>query len=216
MRLSALRTVIAITILGCVQAQNPPAKDAAAAETRGLPPRVAPTDYQFQGKAGDVTIAAEFDSHSVPTAQGTFSTEDYVVVEAALFGPPEARTKLSIEDFSLRINEKKTLPSQPFGLVFHSLKDPEWEPPSSESKSKTSVGTGGGRNDSPPPPPKMPIELRRAMEQKVQKAAIPEGDRALPQAGLLFFEHRGKTEHLKSIELIYTGPAGKATLTLQP
>jgi len=218
MRLSALRTVLWITVVGgCIQGQNPPAKDAPAVEAHGLPPRVAATDYQFQEKAGDVTIAAEFDGHSVPTAQGTFSTEDYVVVEAALFGTPDARAKLSIEDFTLRLNEKKTLPSQPYALVFHSLKDPEWEPPASAEKSKTSIGTGGGgRNDAPPTPPKMPIELRRAMEQKVQKAAMPEGDRPLPQAGLLFFEHRGKPEHLKSIELIYSGPAGKATLTLQP
>ena len=47
-------------------------------------------------------------------------------------------------------------------------------------------------------------------------AALPEGDRALPQAGLLFFEYRGKTQGIRSIELIYDGPAGKATLKLQP
>jgi hypothetical protein len=197
--------------------QNAPAKDAQMSETKGLPPRVAPTDYQAQGQAGTVTVAAEFVGHSVPTAQGTFSTEDYVVVETALFGPPEARTKLSFDDFSLTINEKKTLSSQPYGLVFHSLKDPEWEPPASaESKSKTSIGTGGGKNDAPAAPVHMPIELQRAMDQKVKKAALPGGDRALPQAGLIFFEYRGKTEHIHSLELIYNGPAGKATLTLQP
>jgi len=205
----------------CVQGQNkpsPPSKDPQINETKGLPPRATPADYQAQAKAGAVTVAAEFTGHSVATLQGTFSTEDYVVVETALFGPPEARLKLSIEDFSLVINEKKTLSSQPYGLVFHSLKDPEWEPPgSSESKSKTSIGTGGGgRNDPPPAPVHMPIELQRAMQQHVQKAALPEGDRALPQAGLIFFEYRGKTERMHSLELIYTGPAGKATLTLQP
>ena len=68
----------------------------------------------------------------------------------------------------------------------------------------------------PPAPVHMPIELQRAMAQHVQKAALPEGDRALPQAGLIFFEYRGKTERIHSLELIYTGPAGKATLTLQP
>jgi len=197
--------------------QNAPAKDAQMSETKGLPPRVAPTDYQAQGQTGTVTVAAEFVGHSVPTAQGTFSTEDYVVVETALFGQPEARTKLSFDDFSLRINDKKTLPSQPYGLVFHSLKDPEWAPPvSAESKSKTSIGTGGSKNDPPPAPVHMPIELQRAMEQHVKKAALPEGDRALPQAGLIFFQYSGKTERIHSLELIYTGSAGKATLTLQP
>lgn len=217
-----LRTGIWITVpFLCAQGQIPPSapsKDTQINEAKGLPPRVAPTDYQAQAQAGTVTVAAEFTGHSVVTMQGTFSNEDYVAVETALFGPPGERIKLSIEDFSLRINEKKTLSSQPYGLVFHSLKDPEWEPPgSAESKSKTSVGTGGGgKNDPPPAPVHMPIALQRAMEQHVQKAALPEGDRALPQAGLIFFEYRGKTERIHSLELIYSGPAGKATLTLQP
>ena len=54
------------------------------------------------------------------------------------------------------------------------------------------------------------------MAQRVQKAALPEGDRSLPQAGLIFFEYRGKTQNIRSIELTYSGPDGKATLTLQP
>ena len=218
---SALRTAVWIAALClCLQGQDTPStpsKDPQINETKGLPPRVAPTDYQAQGQAGTVTVAAEFTGHSIATMQGTFTTEDYVAVETALFGPPEARLKLSIEDFSLVINEKKTLSSQPYGLVFHSLKDPEWEPPgSAESKSKTSIGTGGGKNDAPAAPVHMPIALQRAMEQKVQKSALPEGDRALPQAGLIFFEYRGKTQHIRSLELIYSGPAGKASLTLEP
>ena len=64
-----------------------------------------------------------------------------------------------------------------------------------------------------PPVVHIPIGLERAMEQRVQRASLPEGDRPLPEAGLIFFEHRGKTA---SAELIYTGPAGKATLTLHP
>jgi hypothetical protein len=54
------------------------------------------------------------------------------------------------------------------------------------------------------------------MAKSVQKAVLPEGDRALPQAGLIFFSYRGKTKGITSIELIYAGPAGKATLPLQP
>jgi len=49
------------------------------------------------------------------------------------------------------------------------------------------------------------------MQQRVQKAALPEGDRPLPQAGLLFFEHRGETKKIKSLDLIYSGPTGKTT-----
>jgi hypothetical protein len=184
---------------------------------QGLPARVAPTDYQAHAKAGDVTIAGEFTGHSVATPQSTFSSEDFVVVETALFGKPEARLKISLEGFSLRINGKKSpVPSQQFGLLFRSLKDPEWQPPEPvEKKSKTSMGGQGDNDSGPVIPPKMPIELRHVMEQKVQKVSMPEGDRALPVAGLLYFPYRGKAENIQKLELIYEGPAGKATVILQ-
>jgi hypothetical protein len=190
-------------------------------QAKGMPPRTAPTEYQAQAQAGAVTIGAEFLGHAVPTPEQPLTSEDYVVVEAGFFGPPDARTTLARDDFSLRVNGKKTpLSSQPYELVFQSLKDPEWAPPEpAEPKSKGGISTGGGGgggDKTPPLPPKMPFPLRRAMEQHVQKAAMQEGDRALPQAGLLFFQYRGKAEGIKSLELIYSGAAGKATLTLQP
>jgi hypothetical protein len=205
----------------CVPGQNTPSKDAQI-EAKGMPPRATPADYQTQAQAGTVTVAAEFKGHSVPTLQGPLSSEDFVVVETGMFGSPGARTKLSAADFSLRINGRKTpLPGQPYALVLASVKDPEWEPPvPAAPKSKTSMGGGGrgeqGEANAPPAPVQIPIEVRRAMAQRVQKAALPEGDRTLPQAGLIFFQYRGKTQSIHSIELIYAGPAGKATLTLQP
>jgi hypothetical protein len=118
-------------------AQDAGAKDAPASESKGLPPRATPADYQAHTQAGTLTLAADFVRHSVPTPEATYSTEDFVVVETGLFGPPEARLKLSIGDFSLRINGKKMAsPSQPYGLSFSSLKDPEWEPPSKPKGSK--------------------------------------------------------------------------------
>ena len=216
---SALRTCVFPFVL-CLGAYGQ------GTEIKGLPPRNTSTDYQAQAKVGTATLAVEFAGHSVATTQGTFTTEDYVVVETGLFGPPEARLTLSIDDFSLRINGKKmAVPSQPFALILKSLKDPEWVPPdagepkASKSKGGLTGGGGGdkgGGDDPPPAPAKMPLELQRAMAQKVQKAVLPEGDRALPVAGLLFFPYRGKTDSIRSMELIYAGPAGKATVALQP
>jgi hypothetical protein len=196
-------------------------------EMLGLPARTAPSEYLSQGKAGNVTIGAEFMEHSVPTPQATYSTDDYVIVEVGLFGTPESRLKLSLTDFSLRINGKKTaLASEHYEIVFKSLRDLEWEPPADKSKSgglSTNGGGGGGGGapgappmDSPPVTPKMPIELRRVMEQRVQRASMLEGERALPQAGLLFFEFHGKAKNIRSMELLYDGPAGKTTIPLQP
>ena len=216
--LSAALSIAALCL--CAQGQNPPGKEAQLNETKGLPPRTAPSDYQAHVQAGALTIAAEFAGHGVPTPEGPLSAQDYVVVEIGLFGQPHARTTISINDFSLRINGKKTaLPSQSSELVAHAVKDPEWVPPvPAASKSKTSIGGGGGQNDSGSPPPvvHVPIELLHAMAQRVLKASLPEGDRALPVGGLIFFQYRGKTENLRSVDLIYTGPAGKATLALQP
>ena len=109
------------------------------------------------------------------------------------------------------------------GLVLPTLKDPEWVPPEpAPSKGgKTSLGGGGGGQgqgepNSPPPVVKVPFEVQRAMSLRAQKAALLLGDRVLPQAGLIFFPYRGKDQSIKSVELIYSGSAGKATLTLRP
>jgi hypothetical protein len=218
---SMLSTVLPIAgVLVC--ALHLSAQDQTTASPKGLPPRATAADYQAQAQAGMVNIGAEFMGHGVPTPEQTVASEEYVTVEVGLFGPAAARTTLTRDDFSLRINGKKSpLPSEPSELVFKSLKDPEWQPPvpaeSKGSKGGISTGGGGGGEDKTPPiPPKMPFELRRVMEQHVQKAVLQEGDRPLPQAGLLFFQYRGKIEGIKSVELIYSGAAGKATLTLQP
>src|SRR5436305_10727484 len=114
----------------CLQGQAQPPTEtpkvaAQPSRAEGIPARTAPTDYQAQAKAGDITIAADFAGHSVPTPEATLSTDDYVVVEVGFFGPPGSKLKLSTDDFTLHINgKKKPLPSQPSELVFRSLKDP--------------------------------------------------------------------------------------------
>lgn len=197
-------------------AQNTTTAPAHPIERNGMPPRSTPGDYPAHVQVGNLTLAAEFAGHSVPRPEDPLSTDDYVIVEAAVFGPPEARLTLSPENFSLRINDKKPQTSAPFVLVAHSLRDPEWIPPEQKkSKPKTSFG-GGGAEDTATLPPKVPIELQRSWAQYIQKTAMPEGDRPLPVAGLLFFQYRGKTTGIHSLELIYSGPAGNATVPLQP
>jgi hypothetical protein len=224
--------IAALCVCGHEQAAQ--AQDAAPApaapvreqvKKEGMPPRATPGDYQAQAKAATVTIAAEFKGHFVPTADGLLSTDDFVVVEVGLFGPPDARLKMSFEDFSLRINgQKKVLPSQSDVVVFKSVKDPEWEPPDKdkeEKAGKTSMSSGGGGGRGAPadvgPPPVVhpPLALQRSWEHRVEKASLMEGERPLPQAGLIFFKYGGKTKNLRSIELIYEGAGGKAILALQ-
>lgn len=224
-RFSAPIHVLFLALLGVstgigARAQEPNAatKPLQPGESKGMPPRATPSDYAAQAVAGTVTIGVEFMGHSVPRVEGPLNTEDYVVVEMGFFGPPGTHLKLSVDDFSLRINGKKSpLSSQPYGMVQASLKDPTWVPPDTgEPKSKTGINTGGGGDSGPPPTPKMPFELRRSMALYLQQVALPEGDRPLPQAGLIFFQYRSKVQSIHSMELIYAGAAGKASLTLNP
>jgi hypothetical protein len=210
----------AVWLLAQTPTAPPADSDAQASATRGMPARATANDYLAHGPSGPLTIGAEFMQHSVPTPGMMLTTEDYVVVEAGVFGPPGARTTLNPSDFSIRINGKKPSQSEPYVAVFKTLKDPEWEPDVPVDKaSKTSIGTSGtgkGANNDPPVVPKPPFKLQREWNLKLQKASFPEGDRALPQAGLLYFKYGGKASGIHSIELIYTGPSGKATLALQP
>jgi hypothetical protein len=214
------RRRLILAVLGAILCQGAQGQDAEnkEAQAKGLPARAAPADYQAHAQTGAVTVAAEFMGHSVATPEKILTSEDYVAVEVGLFGPPEARLKLSVEDFSLRINAKKMpMSAQPFAAVFKSLKDPDLEPTASETKSKTNLSTGNAQEgNAPPAPVHIPVEVQRAINQRIQKASLPEGERALPAAGLIFFPYRGKESGIRSIELIYDGPAGKASVTLQP
>jgi hypothetical protein len=213
---------------GSLRGQTAPASPAGAGgrASRGIPPRANASEYLSKAQAGTVTIAAEFDGHSVPTPEATLSTEDFVAVEVAFFGPPNAKATVSFSDFSLRVNGKKAaLPAEQFAAVFRNLRDPSWTPPEEEKKSsKPAINTGGGGGGnqdsepggSPPPVVHIPPELERAMQQHVQNAALPEGERALPIDGLLFFRYTGAAKGIHTVELVYAGSAGKAVIAMQP
>lgn len=192
---------------------------AQTADPQVLPPRAAASEYLSQAKAGTISIGAEFKGHIVPTPEGHLTNEDYVTVEIGMFGPEGQPLKLAVTDFSLRINGKSPLPAQPYGLLAKMLRDPEQEPLSKDKdKPKTSMSGGSGQQpgDPPPAPKKIPVETQRAWAQRVQKASLPEGDRPLPVAGFIYFQYRGKSEGIKSLELTYEGAAGKATMALEP
>jgi hypothetical protein len=224
MQLSLRYAILAIAALSvhAQTAENAPGRPANVArpatlrENTGLPPRAAASDYPAHAKVGTVTMAAEFTEHGIPTAEAPLTSESYVAVEVAIYGPEGTRLPVSYSDFSLRINgKKKAIQAEPFERVGTSVKDPEWTPPEKpEKSSSTSIGGGGG--DSSAPPPRPPAELRRAWAKRVMQAALAEGERPLPRAGLLYFSYGGKAKGIRSLELVYEGSAGKATLKLTP
>ncbi len=213
--------LFALLLAGLVYAQAPPAVPGTARTAKGIPPRANANEYLAHAQVGKVTMGAEFDEHSVPTPDAILSTEDYVAVEVGIFGAADAHLVVSSSDFSLRINGKKGgLPAEQFAAVFRNLRDPSWTPPEAkkekEEKSKAGGLGGGGEQDSTPVVIHIPPEMERAMQLKVQNAALPEGDRALPVAGLVFFRYGGARKGIHTVELLYEGPAGKATIPLQP
>jgi hypothetical protein len=212
-------------LTGQCLAQAPAAVPPTAHVSKGLPVRATPAEYLSRATAGAYTIAAEFDRHDVPTAETTLTTEDYVCVEVAVFGPAGSHVSLSFSDFSLRINGKKSpIPAEQFAAVSRNLRDPTYEAPevkaAKENKS-SGLNAGGGDNGqgdagNTPPVIHIPPEMERAMELQVQNAALPEGERTLPVAGLVFCKYGGQPKGIHSVELVYAGAAGKATVTLQP
>src|SRR5579871_5678311 len=139
-RFSRISLYLAAACL-CAQSPGVPAKESSA-EMRGMPPRAGAADYQAHAAVGSYTIAAESTGHSVTTPEGpVYDNEDYVAVETAFFGPAGSRLKISTGDFSFRIVTKKeaTIPAQPFGMTFRSLKDPEWEDANQPKKDSQST-----------------------------------------------------------------------------
>ena len=200
-------------------AQTPPAPDAPSTRsTKGIPARHSAAEYIGHGKVGALTIGGDFDGHDIPTLESTLTAEDYVTVEVGVFGAPGAHAIISATDFSIRINGKKSpIPSEGFAALSRNLRDPSWTPPDQKDKQKSrgGINTGGEQQDNTPPVIHIPPEMERAMRQQVGAAALPEGDRALPVAGLLFFKYSGQAKGIHEVELVYEGSAGKGSIKLQ-
>lgn len=51
-------------------------------------------------------------------------------------------------------------------------------------------------------------------DEAVAESALREGEASGPFSGYLYFPFKGKTKSIRSLELLYQGPAGSATLRL--
>jgi hypothetical protein len=208
----------AVALCATLGAQTTSAPDPPAARThKGIPARASANDYIGHGKIGALTIGGDFDNHDIPTLESTLTAEDFVTVEVGFLGAPGARATISAADFSIRINGKKSpIPSEGFAALSRNLRDPSWIPPEQKEKQKSRGGINtGGEQDNTPPVIHIPPEMERSMRQQVGEAALPEGDRALPVAGLLFFKYSGQAKGIHEVELVYEGPAGKGSIKLQ-
>ncbi len=207
----------------------------------GVEPRTTASAYANHAELKGLSIGAEFLVHSFSGRGKTFVVDDYLVVEVAVFPAAGKRVLVNAGNFSLRVNGKKAalMPQTP-GMVAASLKYPDWQ-----AKPRIEAGAGVGdigvlvgrptarerfpgdprprQSRLPAPPQAPPPEDRTGVEKPepvqadevVVDTALPEGERTQAAAGHLYFAYRGKTKSIRSVELVYSGPEGPASLRLR-
>jgi hypothetical protein len=106
---------------------------------------------------------------------------------------------MSPDQFTLRINGKGALLTQLPGMVASSMR---------------SIGGPVSRNDRTTTVTVTETQADDSLEARVNNASLPEGEHSLPRAGLIYFPYKGKTKNIRSLDLLYDGPMGKATLKL--
>ena len=200
----------------------------------GTTPKAGAADYPVHGKLGDVELGAEFLVHSVSSAGQTYFVPGYLVVEVAVYPPKRQTFDVAASQFALRINGKKggALAPEAPSQVAWALKYPNDQPQRGLQTSgqvgpvvlaPTTQSPGRFPGDPQAPPTQRAPDLDqtgierppvRTSDEVVVEAALPEGRAAGPVAGHLYFAYRGKVKSLKSLELIYQGPAGEVVLRL--
>jgi hypothetical protein len=198
---------------------------------QGTQPKPQAADYPVHVQMDAVTVAAEYLVRSLPTSKGTLVANDYLVVEVAFLGPPMGRLRMSPDNFTLRVNGHGTpLTAQLPGMVAGSIKFPN----SNGSRGLTGSASAGGvtigprppqsrfpgdGNDRPPvnqPVTTIQKEQEDSIDARVLSASLPEGEKTMPCAGLIYFPYRGRTKNIHSLQLFYDGAMGKSTLKLMP
>ena len=198
---------------------------AAALAGQGTRPKAQPSEYPVHTALDKgCELGAEYMVHSIPTPSGILIADDYLIVDVAFFGPLKTKLDLSSGNFVLRINNQKSaIQPNSAASVAASLKYPSFAQPSSGPAVTGGVGIGLGMpipvsrplpNPAPADPNGPAREVETPLEERIEHAALVEGDQPTPASGLIFFPYRGRMKSIKSIELIYEGPAGKVSLKL--
>lgn len=204
----------------------------AVARAQGTETKAKPADYPAHIQLDTVTLAAEYLVHTIPSPKGDLIARDYLVVEVAFFGPLYSRLKMSADQFTLRVNGKGSpLTAELPGMVAQSVKYPDnFGRPSVNASGTVGMGDGtvtvgprapqsrfpGDGNDrtSTGAPSVTEVDAENKIEFRVQAASLPEGEKTLPRSGVIYFYYRGKIKNIHSLDLLYNGTMGKATLKL--
>jgi hypothetical protein len=209
---------------------------------QGLKPKEKVTDYPVSAALQDgYSIGAEYLVHTLPTQTRSGKADalvanDYLVIEIALYGPKFGSIDSLSGTFELRINNQKTTltPDSP-GTVAGSIKFSDWtqkrtlEMEAGNGNAGVTIGPprtprfpgdpSAGTPRQSPIPEQNPGGIERdpplTIEERVKSSSLHHSDQNTPFAGLIYFPFTGKTKTIKTLELTYDGPKGKATLKLE-
>lgn len=192
------------------------------------------TDYPVHAELPQFELGAYFLGHDLPTEKTTYSPSDYLVVEVAIFPPDGARVHISNRDFTLRVNNKKTIDAASQQSVAASLRYSNFDQatalPSGGGIGDATVGGVPGQrfpgdaNPSAIPQPRPTLSQSSddpysaapnrdiPVERAVADVALQDGVMNRPTKGDLFFRFSGKTKSIHSLDLIYTDDKGAQTI----
>ena len=204
-------------------------------------PHAKPSDYQVHTRLQDLTLAADFLGHSFSGPSGMFATEDYLVIDVALY--PDRNTTLAVahSHFTLRLNGKKVpLMTQPAQFVAASLKYEDWtlRPTLTATAGVGDAGVILGRPESRerfpgdprpqqrrlPNPPSAPTPEDRSGIDRAPppnpaeicvEQSLPEAEITGPLRGYIYFPFRGNLKSIRKAELLYSRGGVTTVLALR-
>ncbi|MEJ7606462.1 MAG: hypothetical protein WKF37_09370 [Bryobacteraceae bacterium] len=129
-------------------------------------PQVA--DYPVHAALQNANIGAEYMVRSFGEPGRLFITEDYLVVEVAIFPSSREPFHIDLRNFNLRLNGRDLLASQTPGMVAASLKYPDWS-----MRPQTTVQAGPVILGRPRSQPRFPDDNRPRQDRLPESAGVP-------------------------------------------
>jgi hypothetical protein len=217
------------------QTTTPPPSAQAYLSRSGTTTKPSAEDYPVRAKLEKLSIGAEYMVHSFSSGRQMFIAKDYLVVEVALYPAKGENLLVDAGQFSLRVNgRKQALSPQAPEMVANALRFPDVNNSSGlhptaqlgpiilgqPQPTERFPGDPNGRTGVPPPP--MPDDNPSGLDKEPPvraedlaiETALPEGEHHGPTSGFLYFPYRGNIHHIRSLELLFSSPAGSASLPL--